>query len=51
MSFSVVQLRNVNYKANLPISQSLGDFNSFFNNVKSMTLLPFSIGLGVGIKF
>ena len=51
MSFSVVQLRNVNYKANLPISQSFGDFNSSFNNVKSMTLLPFSIGLGVGIKF
>ena len=51
LSFSIVHLRNVNYKANLPISKSFGDFNSSFNNVKSMTLLPFSIGLGVGIKF
>jgi hypothetical protein len=51
LSFSIIHLRNVNYKANLPISKSYGDFSSSYNNVKSMTLLPFSIGLGVGIKF
>jgi hypothetical protein len=51
LSFTMIHLRNVNYKANLPISKSYGDFSSSYNNVKSMTLLPFSIGLGVGIKF
>jgi hypothetical protein len=51
LSFTMIHLRNVNYKANLPISKSYGDFSSSYNNVKSMTLLPFSIGLGIGIKF
>ena len=49
--FEYYRLKNTDYNSESKVSTSLGDFNSSFNNVKSMTLLPFSIGLGVGIKF
>lgn len=49
--FEYYKLKNTDYNSESKVSTSLGDFNSSFNNVKSITLLPFSIGLGVGIKF
>ena len=49
--FEYYRLKNTDYNSESKVSTSLGDFNSSFNNVKSITLLPFSIGLGVGIKF
>lgn len=49
--FDYYRLKNTDYNSESKVSTSFGDFNSSFNNVKSMTLLPFSIGLGVGIKF
>jgi hypothetical protein len=49
--FDYYKLKNSDYNSESKVSTSLGEFNSSFNNVKSITLLPFSIGLGVGIKF
>ncbi len=49
--FEYYRINNTSYNAESKVSTSLGEFNSSFNNVKSMTLLPFSIGLGIGIKF
>ena len=49
--FDYYTLKNSDYNSESKVSASLGNFNSTFNNVKSMTLVPVSIGIGIGIKF
>jgi hypothetical protein len=51
LNFDYYHLNNTDYNTDSKVSVRIGDFNSSFNNVKSMTLIPFSIGLGVGLKF
>jgi hypothetical protein len=51
LKFDYFHLKNNDFITDNIVSVALGDFNSSFNSVKSMTILPFSIGLGIGIKF
>jgi hypothetical protein len=50
IQLSYINLSNLNFNQESQISSRIDEFNSAMYNIKSLIIMPFSLGVGIGIK-